>query len=134
MPWKKGYSPPPIGYTEPPSRSASWDAIPKPPSVRSDEINRERRNGAADGRRSRGAAKRATDAPKAPTPTNVTARSDEAASPEQGEAVSAPPKSEVVAESRPGSSAVELEDAENFSDFSDDVDEILNRDLQVNSF
>lgn len=135
VPWKKGYSPPPIGYPEPlpPSRSTSWDAIPKPPSVRSDEIKRERRNGAADGRRSRGAAKRAPDPPKTPTPTNAAARSDEAASPDQAEQVSAPPKSEDLAESRPGSSAVELEEAENFSDFSDDVDEILNRDLQVNT-
>lgn len=141
MPWKKGYSPPPMGYPEPlhPSRSASWDTIPKPPSVRSDEVKRERRNGAPDGRRSRGAAKRVPEAGKVatptptPTPTSVTSRVEEAVSPVQGEAAPAPSKSEEPVESRPGSSAVELEETENFSDFSDDVDEILNRDVEVGS-
>lgn len=35
---------------------------------------------------------------------------------------------------RPASSAIDADEVENFSDFSDDVDEILNRDLQVSIF
>jgi len=35
---------------------------------------------------------------------------------------------------RPSSSAIDADEIENFSDFSDDVDEILNRDLQVSIF
>ena len=35
---------------------------------------------------------------------------------------------------RPSSSAIDADEVENFSDFSDDVDEILNRDLQVSIF
>ena len=40
----------------------------------------------------------------------------------------------IADEVRPSSSAIDADEVENFSDFSDDVDEILNRDLQVSIF
>jgi hypothetical protein len=136
MSWKKSYSPPPLGNHSYPeqihsNRNTTWDPLSKSSSRTDDnKRDRERRIG-GDGRRSRDSNRRVAD-PVVKPPTPAT-RTEELRSPIASEPPTAivAPKVEEIEETRPSSSAVEVEAEENFSDFSDDVDEILNRDLQV---
>ncbi|XP_046450114.1 zinc finger CCCH domain-containing protein 13-like isoform X2 [Daphnia pulex] len=135
MSWKKSYSPPPLGNHSYPeqihsNRNTTWDPLSKSSSRTDDnKRDRERRIG-GDGRRSRDSNRRVAD-PVVKPPTPAT-RTEELRSPVASEPPTAivAPKVEEIEETRPSSSAVEVEAEENFSDFSDDVDEILNRDLQ----
>ena len=116
------------------SRSATWDPQSKSSSSRADDHKRDReRRVAGDGRRSRESNRRVADpvVPKCltPAPTTVASKTEELRSPVLSEPSVAAPKVDEAEEARPPSSAIDAE--ENFSDFSDDVDEILNRDLQV---
>lgn len=139
MSWKKSYSPPPPAghsYSEQihSNRSSAWDSSAKSASTRTDEHKRERERRATDGRRSRDSNRRITDPeikPVTPSPATAPSRPEETRSPvlDEPSLVTLTPKVDEVEEPRPSSSAVDVE--ENFSDFSDDVDEILNRDLQV---
>ena len=136
MSWKKSYSPPPLGNHSYPeqihsNRNPTWDPLSKSSSSRIDDNKRDReRRAPGDGRRSRDSNRRVSDSVVKPiTPAT---RTEELRSPVASE----PPivvaaKVDEIEEIRPSSSAVEAEAEENFSDFSDDVDEILNRDLQV---
>lgn len=137
MSWKKAYSPPPAGHTYPEqghssSRGSGWtDPSSKLSSSRSDEPKRDRERRAGDARRPREINRRVPEAPVKPvTPAPPVTRPEEPRSPALSETASnAPPKVDVTEEPRPASSAVDNE--EDFSDFSDDVDEILNRDVNV---
>lgn len=116
------------------SRSTTWDPLSKSSSSRSDDHKRDReRRVPADGRRSRDSNRRVPDpaVPKSltPAPPSTALRTEELRSPVLSEPSVAAPKVDEIEEVRPSSSAIDAE--ENFSDFSDDVDEILNRDLQV---
>lgn len=140
MSWKKSYSPPPPAghsYSEQvhSNRSSAWDSSAKLASARTDDHKRERERRATDGRRSRDSNRRVTDPvkPVTPLPASTTSRPEDTRSPVLDEPhLVTVPKVDEVEEPRPSSSAVDAE--ENFSDFSDDVDEILNRDLQVMLF
>lgn len=102
----------------------------KLPASRTEDSKRDReRRLGGDGRRSRDSNRRVPDpvVNKSVTPAPLP---EEPRSPVLSEPPSVvAPKVEETEETRPSSSAVDAE--ENFSDFSDDVDEILNRDLQV---
>ena len=99
-------------------------------SVVDNKRDRERRV-AGDGRRSRDSNRRVPD--PVVKPITPATRTEELRSPVTAESlIVVAPKVDEIEETRP-SSAVEVEAEENFSDFSDDVDEILNRDLQVNT-
>lgn len=141
MSWKKSYSPPPVSnhsYPEQihPSRNTAWDPISKLPSTRTEDNKRDReRRLGGDGRRSRDSNRRVADPvvncqlskPLTPAPLAEEPRSPV---PSEPSSVTAPKVQDETEETvRPSSSAADAE--ENFSDFSDDVDEILNRDLQV---
>ncbi|KAK4027557.1 hypothetical protein OUZ56_016599 [Daphnia magna] len=140
MSWKKSYSPPPVSnhsYPEQihPSRNTAWDPISKLPSTRTEDNKRDReRRLGGDGRRSRDSNRRVADPvvncqlskPLTPAPLAEEPRSPV---PSEPSSVTAPKVQDETEETvRPSSSAADAE--ENFSDFSDDVDEILNRDLQ----
>jgi len=136
MSWKKSYSPPPLSNHSYPeqihsNRNATWDPLSKSSSSRTDDNKRDReRRIGGDGRRSRDSNRRVAD-PVVKSLIPAT-RTEELRSPVTGEPPTVvAPKVEEIEETRPSSSAVEVEAEENFSDFSDDVDEILNRDLQV---
>lgn len=137
MSWKKSYSPPPLTTHPYPEsihsgRNIAWEPLSKSATSRSDEQKRERdRRVIVDERRSRESVRRPTGHAKALTsaPT-TTSRPEESHSPVPIETpLSVATKADEAEEMRPSSSAVDAE--ENFSDFSDDVDEILNQNLQV---
>lgn len=136
-PWKKTYSPPMAGHSFSEqthlNRNSSWNPSSKPTSAKTDDHKRDRDRRPSPTRRSRDRSRRIVDiSTKSTTTTQVTTipPSAEPRSLVVNELPSVTlPKVDDVDETRPSSSALDVE--ENFSDFSDDVDEILNRDLQV---
>lgn len=137
--WKKAYSPPLGGHSYPEqvhaSRATGWtDPSSKLSVGRNEESKRDRERRIGDARRARELNRRVPETPAKPsTPAPPIVRSEEPRSPtlsDSGPIVT--PKADGLEEARPSSSAIDNE--EDFSDFSDDVEEILNRDVVVSAF
>ena len=133
MTWKKSFSPPPTST----SHAYNWESPHQPPPltrINEHKRDREKRSDSHRSRESRRNAEqlvstKATVSEAAPLEDGRSSASTEEVVPKPLPPVQSDGEAE---EARPLSAVVEVDESiEGFSDFSDDVDEILNRDIQV---